>query len=52
LLNAITAVVNAEDFFATEELHAYDEDVLADQHIPAMKLSRHGKLPPTHVRHE
>jgi hypothetical protein len=52
LLNAVIAVVDAKDFFATQELHADDEDVLADQHIPAMQLSGHGKLPPAHVRHE
>lgn len=51
LLDAVIAVVDAEDLFATEEGDAEDEDVLADEHVATMELAAHAELSPAHVRH-
>jgi hypothetical protein len=52
LLNAVVAVVDAEDFLATKDCDTDGEDVLADEHVAAVKLASHGELPAAHVRHE
>lgn len=51
LLDAVVAVVDAEDLFATEESDAEDEDVLADEHVATMELAPHAELSSAHVRH-
>ena len=52
LLNAVIAVVDAEDLLATEQRNADDEDVLANKHVATMKFASHGELAPAHVRHQ
>jgi hypothetical protein len=52
LLDAVVAVVDAEDLLAAKDGNADDEDVLADEHVPAVELATHGELAATHMRHE
>lgn len=52
LLNAVIAVVDAEDLFATKDCDTDSEDVFADEHVTPVKLASHGELPAAHVRHE
>jgi hypothetical protein len=41
LLDTIVAVVDTKDLLAPQQRDADDEDVLADEHVSAMKLSNH-----------
>jgi hypothetical protein len=52
LLDAVIAVVNPEDFLTAQHGDTDDKDVFTDEHVAAVKLPSHGKLPPAHVRHQ
>lgn len=52
LLNAVIAVINAEDFLASKDGNAENKNVLANQHVAAVKLAAHGELASAHMGHE
>jgi hypothetical protein len=52
LLNTIVTIVDPEDLLAPQQGDADDKDVLANEHIPPMKLPRHGELAPAHMGHQ